>query len=666
MDAQSKLNQLRKELEQHNFNYYVKAEPTISDTDYDFLMKELEALEAQYPQFNDPDSPSQKVGGAVNKSFESFTHQNRMLSLGNTYNEEELKEFDARVEKGLGTDQYEYICELKFDGLSISLHYENGILDKAVTRGDGVKGDIVTDNVKTIKTLKTKLIGLVPSQLEVRGEIFMHKAAFDRLNKQRLAQAEKEYANPRNVASGTLKQQDSAEVAKRPLDIFLYQVIEKEGLFENHAQSLEAAKTWGLKVSDDSKICKTIDEVLAYIAYWDEQRHRLGYDIDGVVIKVNQFHQREELGFTAKSPRWAISYKFKTLAATTQLESVTYQVGRTGSITPVANLQPVQLLGTTVKRASLHNADEIERLDLHEHDVVFVEKGGEIIPKITGINFEKRATGSLPVKYISHCPECETKLVREEGEANHYCPNETGCPPQIIGKVQHYTHRKACDIQSLGDETIATLFHEGMVKNIADLYDLKAEQILNLERMGEKSAHNMIDGITQSKQVPFEKVLFGLGIRYVGATVAQKLAGAFKNIENLAQASLEELENVDEIGTRIAESVVAYFRIPTNMEMVQRLKIAGIQLAIDESQNQAVSEILAGKAFVISGVFNQFSRDELVQMIIANGGKKGSSITSKTDYVLAGDKMGPSKLAKAEKLEIPIITEEAFLEMIQH
>lgn len=665
MDVKNKLSQLRKNLEQHNYNYYVKAEPTISDTEYDFLMKELEAMEADYPEYYNADSPSQKVGGVINKSFESFQHLNPMLSLGNTYNEDELKEFDKRVEKGLGTNQYEYVCELKFDGLSISLHYENGILEKAVTRGDGVKGDIVTDNVKTIKTLKTHLKGDVTNKLEARGEIFMHRAAFNRLNEQRVAKGDKEYANPRNVASGTLKQQDSADVAKRPLDIFIYHIIEKENRFENHWQSLAAARNWGLKVSTDAKICSTMNDVLDFIQVWDNKRHELGYDIDGVVIKVNDFHQREELGFTAKSPRWAISFKFKTLAASTELVEVTYQVGRTGSITPVANLEPVQLLGTTVKRASLHNFDEIERLGLHKNDVVFVEKGGEIIPKITGINFEKRNPNSIPIQYITHCPECNTLLVREEGEANHYCPNELGCPPQIIGKIQHFTHRKACDIQSLGDETIATLYREGILTNIADLYDLKAEQIMGLERMGEKSAENIIEGIFQSKVVPFDKVLFGLGIRYVGATVAQKLAAAYKNIDALANANIESLEKVDEIGTRIAQSVVEYFSDPLNQVMIQRLKTAGVQLEMDVDANQLVSTILEGKTIVISGVFSQYSRDELVQMITSNGGKKGSSISSKTDFLLAGDKMGPSKLEKAEKLEIPIISEETFLEMVQ-
>lgn len=664
MNPKERISQLRKDLTAHNVNYYVKAEPTISDAEYDFLMKELENLEQKYPEFYDADSPSQKVGGAVNKGFESFTHFNRMLSLGNTYNEEELKEFDKRVEKGLGTTDYEYVCELKFDGLSISLHYEIGKLEKAVTRGDGVKGDVVTDNVKTIKTLRTQLNGSIPKNVEVRGEIFMHRAGFERMNTQREEAGEKVYANPRNVASGTLKLQDSTEVAKRPLDIFLYQVIENENTFKNHWQSLQTAKSWGLKISDDSQVCKSMDEVISYINFWDEKRHELGYDIDGVVIKVNDFHQREELGFTAKIPKWAISFKFKTLAACTQLLDIGYQIGRTGSITPVAHLEPVQLLGTTVKRASLYNADEIERLDLHHNDFVFVEKGGEIIPKITGVNLEKRIPGSIPYQYITHCPECQTELAREESEVNHYCPNENGCPTQIIGRIQHYTGRKACDIQSLGDETIATLYREGLLNNIADLYDLKEEQISNLERMGEKSAKNILSGIEQSKKIPFYRVLFGMGIRHVGATVAQKLSSAFKNIDALSQATIEEMEAVDEIGIVIAESVHHYFSIPENQKIVQRMKDAGVQLESAEVEQEQLSATLEGKTVVISGVFNQFSRDELSDMIVAHGGKKGSSITSKTDYLLAGENMGPSKLVKAEKLEIAIISEEEFIAMV--
>jgi DNA ligase (NAD+) len=665
MAPKERIEQLRAELEEHNFNYYVKAMPTISDEAYDFLMKELESLEMQHPEYFSADSPSQKVGGAVNKSFESFTHLNPMLSLGNTYNEEELRAFDERVEKGLGTKDYEYICELKFDGLSISLHYERGKLIRAVTRGDGVSGDVVTDNVKTIRTLKTELDGEFPETFEVRGEIFMHKKAFERLNEERQQEGKQTYANPRNFASGSLKMQDSAEVAKRPLDVFLYQVISPVD-YQNHWKSLEMAKSWGLRTSTDAQKCTNIDEVLDFIHHWENARHDLGYEIDGVVIKVNDYYQREELGFTAKNPRWAISYKFKTEAACTQLLSVDYQVGRTGSITPVANLEPVLLLGTTVKRASLHNADEIERLGLREQDYVYVEKGGEIIPKITAINTEKRIMNQAPIQFITHCPECQTELVRKEGEANHYCPNQNNCPPQVIGGIQHYTSRKACDIQSIGDETIRALHEARLIHNIADLYDLTAAQVEKLDRMAEKSALNVVEGIDASKQVPFHRVLFGLGIRYVGATVAKKLVSAFKTIENLAKASIEELEAVDEIGKVIAISVKEYFEKTENKELIHRLKMAGVQLVSTEREPQVLSSNLEGKTIVISGVFSQYSRDELATMIEAHGGKKGSGITGKTHYLLAGDKMGPSKLAKAEKLKIPIISEEAFLEMINH
>jgi len=664
MNPKERIETLRKQLAEYNYQYYTLGNPSISDTDFDFLMKELELLEREFPAYSSADSPTQKVGGTINKNFESFTHQHQMLSLGNTYNEAELIEFDNRIQKGLGTTVYEYVCELKFDGLSISLHYENGALSKAVTRGDGVKGDIVTDNVKTIHSLNTKLIGDFPKKVELRGEIFMHRAAFDKLNKKRAENGEALYANPRNFASGTVKLQDSSEVAKRPLDLILYQVLETEKNYTNHWQSLQAAKNWGLQISSESRICKNIQEVFEFINFWNQERFKLGYDIDGVVIKINDFHQREELGFTAKNPRWAISYKFKTLAVTTVLKSVEYQVGRTGAITPVANLEPVQLLGTTVKRASLHNANEIERLGLRIGDSVFVEKGGEIIPKITGVNLEKRPLNSTPLQYITHCPECTTVLVRAIGEANHYCPNELGCPPQIIGKVQHYTSRKACDIQSLGDETIQSLFEADLVKNVADLYDLKVSDIINLERMGQKSAENIISGIKKSKEVPFHKVLFGLGIRYVGATVAKKLVSHFRSVKNIADADLETLSNVDEIGTVIAISVFDYFRNPDYMNLISRLEKAGVQLESNEKENALISSKLADKTLVISGVFNQYSREELAAMIAAHGGKNGSGITGKTDYLLAGDKMGPSKLQKAEKLGVNIISEIEFLEMI--
>ena len=663
MEVKERIEKLREELEQHNIDYYIKAMPTISDSAYDFLMKELEALEKQHPEYYSPDSPSQKVGGAINKSFENFRHERPMLSLGNTYNEGELRAFDERVQKGLGTTEYEYICELKFDGLSISLHYEKGELIRAVTRGDGVSGDVVTDNVRTIRSLKTELKGNYPDVLEVRGEIFMHKKAFEKLNQAREEEGEKTYANPRNFASGTLKMQDSAEVAKRPLDIFLYEILSAEET-DSHWKSLERAKEWGLKISSDAQKCNDIKEVLDFIHYWDEERKNLGYEIDGVVIKVNQYHQREELGFTAKSPRWAISYKFKTEAACTQLRSIDYQVGRTGSITPVANLEPVLLLGTMVKRASLHNADEIERLGLRENDFVFVEKGGEIIPKITAINLELREGNSSPIQFITHCPECHTQLVRKEGEANHYCPNATSCPPQVIGGIQHYISRKACDINSIGAETIKSLYEAKLIQNVADLYSLTFKKVLGLERMAEKSAQNVIEGINKSKETPFHRVLFGLGIRHVGATVAKKLAQQFKNIDQLASAPFEVLEAVDEIGGVIANSVIEYFSKEENWEIIQRLKSAGVQLEQLDNGTQALSDSLKGKTIVISGVFSQHSRDELAHMIEAHGGKKGSGITGKTDYLVAGDKMGPSKLAKAEKLGVPIISEQEFLDLI--
>jgi len=664
MNPKERIDTLRKQLSEYNYQYYTLANPTISDSEFDFLMKALEDLENEFPELKSPDSPTQKVGGAVNKNFESFTHQHQMLSLGNTYNEDELIEFDNRVQKGLGTTDYEYVCELKFDGLSISLHYESGLLSKAVTRGDGIKGDVVTDNVKTIHTLNSKLKGDFPKNVELRGEIFMHRAAFDKLNETRAENGEALYANPRNFASGTVKLQDSAEVAKRPLDLILYQVLETEKSYTNHWQSLQSAKSWGLQISNESKVCKNIQQVFEYINFWNEERFKLGYDIDGVVIKVNDFHQREELGFTAKNPRWAISYKFKTLAVSTVLKSVAYQVGRTGAITPVANLEPVQLLGTIVKRASLHNANEIERLGLRIGDTVFVEKGGEIIPKITGVNFEKRAQNSVPLQYITHCPECNTALVRADGEANHYCPNELGCPPQIIGKIKHYNSRKACDIQSLGDETIQSLFEANLVKNVADLYDLEVADIINLERMGQKSAENIVFGVKKSKEVPFHKVLFGLGIRYVGATVAKKLVSHFRTIENIAAAELETLSNVDEIGTVIAISVFEHFRDPNHIHTIDRLRAAGVQLASLEEENTLLSSTLEGKIVVISGVFSQYSREELATMILAHGGKQGSGVTGKTDYLLAGDKMGPSKLEKAEKLGVIIISENEFLQMI--
>ena len=662
--VQEKIESLRKAVSEHNYQYYVLAQPLISDYEFDMLLQELIQLEAKHPEYFDANSPTQKVGGAVNKNFESFTHEYPMLSLGNTYNEEDLRDFDQRVEKQLGHHDYEYVCELKVDGLSISLHYENGQLLRAVTRGDGVKGDVVTDNVKTIRALNSQLKGAFPSSFEVRGEIFMHRPAFEKLNQERADADEPLYANPRNVAAGTLKLQDSAEVAKRPLDIVLYQLIENTPSVKTHFEGLSKLKQWGLVVSNETQICPTIDTVFNYINEWDEKRKLLSYDIDGVVIKVNDYSQREELGFTAKSPRWAISYKFKTEAALTKLLSIDYQVGRTGAITPVANLEPVFLLGTTVKRASLHNANEIERLDVRVGDFVFVEKGGEIIPKITGVDFSKRQIDLPRNQYISHCPDCQTELIRKEGEAQHYCPNESNCPTQVIGKIQHFIHRKALDINSLGDETVELLFKQGLIHGLGDLFTLKYEQVIALERMAEKSALNLLEGINAAKSIPFPRVLFGLGIRYVGETVAKKLAKHFKTIDALMLATKEELLQVDEIGERIADSILEYFSKEKNIDLITQLKQAGLQLA-NLHEEQLLSEKLKGKAIVISGVFTQFSRDEIKHLVEQHGGKNVSSISSKTDYVVAGDNMGPAKLEKAVSLKIPILSETDFIELIQ-
>jgi DNA ligase (NAD+) len=663
-EIKEKIDLLRKNLSDHNYKYYVLAEPSISDFEFDKLLEELQGLEKDYPQFDDPDSPSRKVGGEVNKNFETFTHEYPMLSLGNTYNQEELQEFDKRIIKQLGHNDYQYVCELKFDGLSISIHYENGHMLRAVTRGDGVKGDVVTDNVRTIKSLRTKLNGDFPEKMEVRGEIFMHRPAFDRMNMEREEAGEALYANPRNVASGTLKLQDSAEVARRPLDIYLYQLVEKNETIKNHYDSLLKMQAWGLRTSEHAKLCRDIDEVFKFIQFWEEERKKLSYDIDGVVIKINDYHQREELGFTAKSPRWAISYKFKTEAACTKLLSIDYQVGRTGAITPVANLEPVFLLGTTVKRASLHNANEIERLDVRVGDYVYVEKGGEIIPKITGVELSKRAENTAVHPYITECPECHTPIVRKEGEAQHYCPNEALCPPQVIGKIQHFIHRKAMDINGLGDETVGLLYENGLLKNIGDLYDLKYEDILKLDRMADKSARNLIEGIEASKKIPYQRVLFGLGIRYVGETVAKKLAAKFKTIDALMTATYEELMLVDEIGERIALSIIEFFAEEKNRTLMQRLKEAGLQLENMEVEKEKLSDIFSGKNIVISGVFSRFSRDEIKELVESHGGKNAGSISAKTSYVVAGENMGPAKLEKARQLNIPILDEEEFLKMI--
>ncbi|MCX2473959.1 NAD-dependent DNA ligase LigA [Pedobacter sp. MC2016-05] len=655
------------ELNQHNYNYYVLAMPTIGDYEFDKKLKHLAELEKANPDFADPNSPTQRVGGDITKNFITVNHKYPMLSLGNTYNEQDLRDFDERIRKAIG-DNFEYVCELKFDGLSISLTYENGKLLRAVTRGDGTKGDDVTNNVKTIHTIPHQIkTEKAPEHFEIRGEIFMHKAAFLRLNAAREELGEIPYANPRNFASGTIKMQDSKEVAKRPLDGFIYFLYTDKNEFKNHWDSLQEVKNWGFHVCEHNRLVKNIDDVLAFIHHWETERFKLSYDIDGIVIKVNSYAQQQELGFTAKSPRWAISYKYKAAEVETVLEKVTYQVGRTGAVTPVANLKPVLLAGTTVKRATLHNANEIERLDLHVGDTVYVEKGGEIIPKIIKVNLDKRVEGSNRVHYLHNCPECETELIRKEGEAVHYCPNDEGCPPQIVGKIQHFISRKAMNIDGLGDETIETFYKHGLVNHISDLYTLhlKSDQLKSLDRFGERSIENMLAGIEKSKEMPFEKVLFGLGIRYVGETVAKKLAAGVKNIDNLSRATMDELIAIDEIGQRIAESIVEYFAKKEHLEQVQLLKVAGLRFEIEEKVIELASDKLIGKTFVISGVFENYGREELKDIIEANGGKILSGISGKLNYLVAGDNMGPSKLEKATKLNIPIISDAELLEMIK-
>ena len=661
-EAQAKIIALSQELKDHNYRYYVLAEPVISDQQFDLKLKELEALEKAFPQFALPDSPTQIVGGGLLDEFKTVPHKRRMMSLGNTYSEEELLEFDERVRKSLGVDQVEYVCELKIDGLAISLFYENGQLVQAVTRGDGFQGDDVTENVKTIRSVTQTLHGNFPASFEIRGEIFMHRKGFERLNQQRQAQGEAPYANPRNVASGSLKIKDAKEVARRPLDITLYHFLADQNPFSTHSESLTQAKSWGIKTADHSETCQSIQSVFDFLKRWDVVRHDLGFDTDGVVIKVNSLRYQEELGFTAKVPRWAIAYKFQTETATSKLLGITYQVGRTGAITPVAELQPVALLGTTVKRASLHNANEIERLDVRVGDTVFVEKGGEIIPKIVGVDFSRRPENSVPHQYITHCPECNGPLHRTEGEAQHYCINTEECPPQAIGKIEHFVGRKAMDIQSIGSEMAETLYRNGLVKDLADLYDLTFEQVLALDRVGEKTAMNLIDGINASKSQPFERVLFGLGIRYVGETVAKKLAQSMGNIDAIIDANEETLIAIDEIGERIAESVVQYFAEAKHRLGIERMKAAG--LTFTAVQKESLGSGLSGKTLVISGVFAKHSRDEIKAMIEAHGGKVGSGVTGKTDYLVAGDGIGPSKLEKATQLGVNIIDEDTFLTLI--
>ena len=640
--------------------------PTITDLEFDKKLEELIALETQFPELIDPDSPTQNVGGFITKEFKTVRHRWPMLSLGNTYNEQELLDFDERIKKAIG-DNFEYVCELKFDGLSMSLTYKDGKLEQAVTRGDGTQGDEVTTNVKTIRSIPKRLPEAdYPDDFEIRGEVFMHLKAFERLNDERIENGEPPYANPRNFASGTIKLQDSAEVAKRPLDSFMYFLYTEKQLFKTHWDSLQAVKNWGFPVNDESRLCSNIQDVLKFISEWESKRFHLSYDIDGIVIKVNNYSQQQELGFTAKSPRWAIAYKYKAERVETELLSVSYQVGRTGAVTPVANLQPIFLAGTTVKRATLHNANEIIRLDLHEGDSVYVEKGGEIIPKIISVNLEKRKAGAKPIVYRTTCPDCNTPLERKEGEAAFYCPNDEGCPTQIVGKMQHFTGRKVMDIDGLGDETIETLYQKGFISHISDIYDLhnKADQLKTMERFGEKSINNMLGGIEKSKQMPFDRVLFGLGIRYVGATVAKKLTTHFKTIDNLMAASFDELNAVEEIGERIARSIIEYFADEKHREEIEKLKAQGLQFVAEEKEVILQSEKLVGKTFIISGTFEKFSRDELKDIIEQNGGKILSSISAKLNYLVAGDNMGPSKLEKATKLNIPIISDEELMGMI--
>lgn len=661
------MDALVNELNQHTYNYYVLAMPTIADYEFDQKLAELNRMELAHPEYADPDSPTQKVGGDITKNFTTVKHRWPMMSLGNTYNEQDLRDFDERITKALGSN-FEYVCELKFDGLSISLTYENNRLVRAVTRGDGTKGDDVTANVKTISNIPHKLKSAeAPELFEIRGEIFMHKAAFNRLNIEREELGEITYANPRNFASGTIKMQDPKEVAKRPLDAFFYSLNTEKEYFKTHYESLQELKKWGFHISQDTKLCNDIESVLEFIHYWEKRRYELGYDIDGIVIKVNSFNQQQELGFTAKSPRWAISYKYKAEEVETVLNSVSYQVGRTGAVTPVANLVPILLAGTTVKRATLHNANEIQRLDLHIGDRVAVEKGGEIIPKIIRVNFSARQPGALPVIYPQNCPECGTELIRKEGEVAFYCPNDEGCGPQIVGKIQHFISRKAMNIDGLGDETIVAFYQKGLVKHISDLYTLKDHQdeLKTMERFGEKSITNMLKGIELSKQMPFEKVLFGLGIRYVGETVARKLAIATGNIDNLMGLNAEQLTAIDEIGQRIAESILEYFGDPAHIQQIELLRTHGLQFVAEDVAVILESDKLTGKTFVISGVFEQHSREELKQLIEKHGGKILSSISAKLNYLLAGDNMGPSKLEKAQKLNIPFLTVEELLKLLK-
>ncbi len=659
------INTLREELHRHNYQYYVLSAPTISDYEFDQKLAQLAELEASHPELYDPNSPTQRVGSDLTKSFRQVEHRYPMLSLSNTYSEQEVQEFYTRIVKLLGTDDFEVVCELKFDGTSISLTYENGTLLRAVTRGDGTVGDDVTANVRTIKSIPLVLTGDdIPTLFEIRGEILMPWQVFENLNIERQKQGEQLFANPRNAASGTLKQQDPKVVASRKLDAYLYYMMGDNLPCATHADNLAKAGQWGFKISDATRVCRSLDEVFAFLQYWNVERKNLPVATDGVVLKVNNLAQQQELGYTSKFPRWAIAYKFQAEKVWTQLQSVSYQVGRTGAITPVANLEPVQLSGTVVKRASLYNADAIAALDLHLGDWVSVEKGGEIIPKITQVDVERRSADARKVLFITHCPECETPLVRDEGEAAYYCPNQQTCPSQAKGRIEHFLARKAMNIAA-GPETVEHLFSAGLIRTYADLYSLRAEDVMQLERWGERSAERLIQSIRDSAQVPYERVIFALGIRYVGETVAQKLARAFPDIEQLANASAEMLVQVDEIGERIAQSVVAFFADAENRALIDRLQQAGLQMAMLQDESVERTNLLDGKTFVISGVFSLHSRDEYKAMIEQNGGKNAGSISGKTHFVLAGENMGPSKLEKARALGITIINEQQFLEMLQ-
>ena len=660
-----RIQQLREQLHYHNHLYYVLAQPEITDFEYDILLQDLLNLEQNNPEFFDSSSPSQRVGSDINKEFTQVIHKYPMLSLGNTYSIEEVIDFENRIKKTLPDDTIEYICELKYDGVAIGLTYKNGVLVQAVTRGDGTQGDDVTNNVKTIKSIPLKLSGTnFPEEFEIRGEIFLPHSSFEKMNAEKEASGDQLFANPRNAAAGTLKLQKSSVVAKRPLDCYLYFVLGNKLPFASHYENLMAAKTWGFKVPEHIVKCKNSDEIFAFINEWDKKRYDLPFDIDGVVIKVNSYQQQEELGFTAKTPRWAIAYKFKAEQARTKLLSVDFQVGRTGAITPVANLDPILLAGTTVKRASLHNSDQIKLLNLHENDFVFVEKGGEIIPKIVGVDQDARTLNTKSVEFITHCPECSSELIRVDGEAKHYCPNIYGCPPQIKGRIEHFVSRKAMNIAG-AEATVDALFENGLIHNIADLYYLTKEQILTMDRFAEKSASNLIASIEESKKVPFQRVLFALGIRFVGETVAKTLANNFKSIENLRNASLEQLTQVNEIGERIASSLAEYFADEKNIQIIEKLKNAGVKLQVAQTDENSVINKLDGKTFVISGTFEKHSRDELKDMIEKYGGKNTGSISKNTSFLLAGENIGPSKLEKVKELNIPVITEDDFLDMIK-